>query len=119
MDQSILELLGQLMNKQNSPFNSQQQKAQTQQNASVSSYPPEASFNQQTQPQNNQSSTLINNLFQSLSNSNNPFQSLGGGNNMFSLLASILGKDNPLSSIMTASNKSQTTPSTAKDEILL
>ena len=106
MDKSMLELLAKFMCSQN------QAPQQAPPNPSVSSYPPEASMQANNQQQNQ--SMQNNNMLGMLS------QLLGGGNGSLASLIPLLGKDNPLASIMSGGNKKEEeSPSSPKDEILL
>ncbi|MBQ8443888.1 MAG: hypothetical protein IJX25_00855 [Clostridia bacterium] len=109
MDKTLLELLTKFMGSQ-----SQNQFSQpAPPNPSASSYPPEAL----KQPQNagQQSQSMQNNNILGMFS-----QLLSGGNNSIASLLSLLGKDNPLASIISGDNKKEEErPSSPKDEILL
>ncbi|MBQ8909336.1 MAG: hypothetical protein IJY90_03525 [Clostridia bacterium] len=111
MDKTILELLSRFMGQQNQ----QTHTPAPQQNPSAANYPPEA-FIQETQTQRQPQTAQNNQMFNMLS----AIMGGGAGGNPLAMISSLMGKDNPLASIMAASSKKEEErTSSPKDEILL
>ena len=108
MDKSIFELLTKMMSQ-----NGHNQSQTSYQNPAANNYPPEASINQTSMQQQNNSP--VASLF-SLTQDNSSSQ-----NNLLPLIMSFLGKGgtNPLADILAQSNKKEEEISSPKNEILL